>query len=260
MLLYTYPHPLTKGKFIKRYKRFFVDVALINELGNTAVETVHCANSGSMKSCLVEDADAYILDSFSQTRKLKFSLELLNLSDGFACLNTARANILTEQILLSTIGKNKDDYFLKAHFPYEKFQQYNAVKREVKFSDHTRFDFCLSSSNSHKKCWIEVKSVSLLLHENTYAFPDAVTERGQRHLVDLMQAKKSGDDAWLFFVIMRGSNKSEEELAKNFRASHEIDLKYAKLLAQAKQEGVGVAIIVPDITLAGFGLRGVFLG
>ena len=139
------------------------------------------------------------------------------------------------------------------------FEYYNIVKREVKFSDKTRFDFCLLSSTSQRKCWIEVKSVSLHLEKNIYAFPDAITERGQKHLTDLIQAKKSGDDAWIFFVIMRGSTINADELAKNFRACHEIDAKYALLLEQAKKEGVGVAVIVPEITIQGFGLRGIYV-
>ncbi|MES2614899.1 MAG: DNA/RNA nuclease SfsA [Bdellovibrionota bacterium] len=255
MIILPYPHTLRKCSFIKRYKRFFVDVLLEN--GST--DTVHCANSGSMKNCLVEDVDTYTLDSFNEERKLRHSLELFNLNDGLACLNTSRANNLTEKILLDTIGKDKQNYYTKAHFPYEQFSQYNEVHREVKFSDKTRFDFCLTSSNSVKKCWIEVKSVSLCLNEHTYAFPDAVTERGQKHLIDLMAAKKLGHDAWLFFVMMRGSNINEDVLAKSFRACHEIDPKYASLLAEAKKEGVKIGIIVPEITIQGFGLRGVYV-
>jgi sugar fermentation stimulation protein A len=255
MLLISYPHPLRKCRFLKRYKRFFVDVVLENGL----VETVHCANSGSMKSCLIEGGDAYTRDSFNEERKLRHSLELLNLEDGLACLNTSRANEFTEQLLFSTIGKEKQDNFVQANFPYDKFQDYDIVRREVKYSPHTRFDFCLSSSRTPKKCWIEVKSVSLRLNAGTCAFPDAVTERGQRHLIDLMAAKKLGDDAWLFFVIMRGTNEDPYQLAKEFRASHEIDPKYAFLLEEAKKIGVGIAVIVPKITLHGFGLRTIYL-
>jgi len=241
MLLLPYPHTLRKCKFVKRYKRFFVDVLL----ENGSIEAVHCANSGSMKSCLAEGVDAYTLDSFNEERKLRHSLELLNLEDGLACLNTARANNFTEKYLQSIVGK-------------EHFQKYDTVNHEVKFSEHTRFDFCLTSSHTQKKCWIEVKSVSLRLENGVTAFPDAVTERGQKHLNELMQAKKNGDEAWLFFVIMRGSNVDEKKLADNFRACHEIDPKYAQLLDEAKKQGVKVGILVPKITVQGFGLRGFY--
>lgn len=254
MILLPFPRPLRKCKFMKRYKRFFVDVLLENE----TVEAVHCANSGSMKSCLVEGVNAYTLDSLNEERKLRHSLELLELEDGLACLNTSRANAFTQKLLQETIGKQKQSYFLTANFPYDQFKKFDEVNREVKFSEHTRFDFCLSSKDNKKKCWIEVKSVSLRLNESTYAFPDAVTERGQKHLVELMHAKNQGHDAWLFFVIMRGSLVNENILAQSFRACHEIDPKYAKLLEQAKKEGVKIAIIVPEISLNGFGLRGFY--
>jgi sugar fermentation stimulation protein A len=250
-LLLPFPHSLRKCVFVKRYKRFFVDVLLENK----EIEAVHCANSGSMKSCLVEGSDAYTLDSFSETRKLRHSLELLNLEDGLACLNTARANHLVEKILSDTIGNLPANYYQQKNFPYHEFSAYEAMAREVKFSDKTRFDFCLTNSNSNQKCWIEVKSVSLRLEKGLYSFPDAVTERGQKHLIDLMHAKLQGHDAWLFFVVMRGSNVSPKEIAQNFRACHEIDPKYAELLQQARDSGVKIALIVPEINIDGFGLR-----
>ncbi len=195
-IILPYPHPLKKCKFVKRYKRFLVDVLL----DDGSVETVHCANSGSMKSCLIENTDAYILNSFNSERKLPYSLELFNLEDGLACLNTSRANSFVEKILQEVFSKKIKKSF---DFSYEEFLKYNIINREVKFNEHTRFDFCLSSTHFLKKCWIEVKTVSLMLDSNTYAFPDAVTQRGQKHLKELMYAKENGDDAWLFFVLMR---------------------------------------------------------
>lgn len=252
MMILEYELPLRKAKFVKRYKRFFVDV----QLPNGSIEAVHCANSGSMKSCLVPDAPAYTLDSRNPERKLRHSLELLELDDGFACLNTSRANEFTENLLRLTVGQEKTPFFEKCQFPYAKFKAFDTVLREAVFSAHTRFDFCLTSSKQPgKKCWIEVKSVSLRLDENTWAFPDAVTERGQKHLNELMHAKKNGDDAWMFYVMMRGNNIPAEKLAKGFRAAHEIDPTYAKLLEKAKDAGVHVAVIVPHITLTGFSLR-----
>lgn len=256
MMLLEYPLPLRKAKFIKRYKRFFVDV----QLPNGDIEAVHCANSGSMKSCLVADAPAYTLDSRNPERKLRHSLELLELEDGLACLNTSRANEFTEKLLGLTIGQEKKEAFEKCDFPYSKFKGFDTVLREVVFSAHTRFDFCLQSSHDpEKRCWIEVKSVSLRMDEDTWAFPDAVTERGQKHLNELMHAKKKGDDAWMFYVIMRGNDITPEKLAKGFRAAHEIDPEYAKLLEKAKAAGVHVAIVVPKISLTGFSLRKIFV-
>ncbi|KAB8031085.1 DNA/RNA nuclease SfsA [Fluviispira multicolorata] len=251
MFLLKYAQPLEKCKFISRYKRFFVDVLSQDD----SINTVHCANSGSMKSCLVEKAPAYILDSQNPKRKLRYSLELLYLEDGFACLNTARANQFVEELLLKTVGKTKDSIFIERHFPYKIFEKWQSVKREAVFTKETRFDFCLSSDDSNKKCWIEVKSVSMKLNDNTWAFPDAVTTRGQKHLSELIKAKQSGDDAWLFFVLMRGSEVNEDILLNGFRAAYEIDLKYANLLEEAKKMGVCIALIIPKISIDGFSLR-----
>lgn len=256
MMILEYPRPLRKGSFVKRYKRFFVDV----KLSDGSIEAVHCANSGSMKSCLIEGAQAYTLDSQNPERKLRHSLELLHLDDGLACLNTSRANEFTENLLRMTVGQEKKESFVNKGFPYAKFKGFDTVVREAVFSAHTRFDFCLQSSRDpNKRCWIEVKSVSLRLDEDTWAFPDAVTERGQKHLHELISAKKKGDDAWMFYVIMRGNDVSPAKLVKGFRAAHEIDPEYAKLLEKAKEAGVHVAVVVPKISQEGFSLREFFV-
>ncbi|APJ04871.1 DNA/RNA nuclease SfsA [Silvanigrella aquatica] len=251
MLLLKYNIELLKSYFIKRYKRFFVDVKIQSE----NILTVHCANSGSMKSCILPDAPAYILDSQNPERKLRFSLELLELEDGLACLNTSRANQFIEQLFLQTIGKKESEFFINAEFPYQQFSPWNFIKREAVFTKETRFDFCLSAIDNNKKCWVEVKSVSMKINHNTWAFPDAVTERGQKHLIELINAKNKGDDAWLFFVLMRGSEVSEKLLKDSFRIANEIDAEYHALFERAKKEGVRIALIIPSITLQGFSLR-----
>jgi sugar fermentation stimulation protein A len=255
MLLLKYKTELNECNFVKRYKRFFVDVKTQEQ----NILTVHCANSGSMKSCLIENATAYILDSMNPQRKLRYTLELLQLEDGLACINTARANQFVEQILFKTIGQERSNIFLKANFPYESFSKWEAFKREAVFNKETRFDFCLRSLNQTKKCWIEVKSVSMRMSKNIWAFPDAITERGQKHLVELMNAKKSGNDAWLFFVLMRGNDIPEAQLHDGFRTAYEIDPQYSNLLENAKKVGVNVALIIPEISVEGFSLRKFFI-
>ncbi len=263
-LVLPFEGPLVRGTFLKRYKRFFVDVALPS--GETL--TVHCANSGSMRSCLVEGAPAYVLDSKNPERKLRFSLELLEFEDGLACLNTARANALVEQFLLRVLSKNSE--FLDT-LPTESRQQLEAdfsapgvqseqerftLKREAKFTAETRFDFLLEGALI--KLWVEVKSVSLRLNASTVAFPDAVTERGQKHLRHLMAAVEQGSLAILLFVCMRGGSREASQLALGFRAAQEIDPAYAELLALAKAKGVKVRMLVPSLTPEGFGVRGYF--
>ncbi len=251
MLLLPYDAPLRQGLFLKREKRFMVHV----ELSDGTTDIVHCPNSGSMKSCLDYGCAAYTLLSPNPDRKLKHTLELLQLQDGLACLNTGQANHFVYRLLEETIGKPIQNSFQNIGFPYEKFQNYTCFSREVKYNVHTRFDFCLTTPSSPKKCWIEVKSVTLRRDDGSYAFPDAVTTRGQKHLEELMHAKRNGDDAYLFFVLMRGSNVEAESIATHFSACSEIDPVYAELLVQAKHHGVGVCILVPSISVHGFSLR-----
>ena len=264
-VLLPFKSPLETAAFVRRYKRFFVDVLRI-----TGEElTVHCANSGSMKSCLLENAPAFVQDSGNSARKLRYSLELLQLEDGLACLNTLRANQLVKAFLCRyLLEKNTEELnhplFAGQDQFFKDFPNVSRVNSEVKFSQHTRFDFCLLQNilpNAdvdadvdapiQNKIWIEVKSVSLRLSSQVIAFPDAVTERGQRHLVDLAEAStarhasfsNAGREglhnsdahvpAFLFFVVMRGADLKAEEIAKQFRVAHEIDPLYAKLLNQA---------------------------
>ena len=247
MILFRYPKKLEKVRFVKRYKRFLVDVVTENEV----TETVHCANSGSMKSCLDENCDAYLLESDNPKRKLKKTLELMNLKDGLACLNTQRANDFVGALLRRLVDKKDDSHELGA---LKELSSYSQFKREAVFSKTTRFDFCLLGHDK-KHCWIEVKSVSLRLDSKTIAFPDAVTVRGQKHLSDLMDAVNRGDEAWLFFVVMRGERVPSKDLAESFRPAYEIDKEYSNLFQKALTLGVKMALIVPDIGLEGFGLR-----
>jgi len=239
--MYTYPRPLHTGTFVRRYKRFLSDIIFEQE---TLPTVVHCANSGSMKSCILEGARAYTLDSLNPTRKLQHTLELIELEDGLCCLNTQRANDCAHA-------------FLEAHrggiFPDGKD---SILKREAAFDAHTRFDFCLTSTNENnsaqKRCWVEVKSVSLKLDAQTLAFPDAVTVRGQKHLQELAHAKQNGDEAWLLFVIMRSTQMDVKTIVSHFRVAYEIDPDYATQYKLALSQNVRVGLLFPHITTTGF--------
>lgn len=258
-MLFEYPE-LEKGSFVTRYKRFFVDVVT----SNGTREAIHCANSGSMKSCLDEGCDVYFSRSTNEKRKLKGSLELMRLSDGLACLNTQRANDFVSRFLetivvgpLETKNRVLSELDEKcARLIETDLSQFVSIKREARFTDETRFDFLVTSSAA--SAWIEVKSVSLRLSDTVLAFPDARTERGEKHLNALIEAKQQGSGAFLYFVAMRASDKSAIEVAQSFRAAHEIDPKYAAALKNALETGVQVRVVVPEITTRGFKLRGYF--
>jgi sugar fermentation stimulation protein A len=250
---------LLKGKLLQRYKRFFADIE--NAEGEKV--TVHCANSGSMKSLLQEGSTVWFSDSQNDKRKLRFSWELLELPDGFACVNTARANQLAEHFLLKMLQKNFENLDLSASLKQD-FQNFSHVQREVKISPETRLDFCLSDSSQNnakiakKKLFVEVKSVTYRVSESEIAFPDSVTERGQKHLEELMKLQAEGFESMLLFVIMRGTKINANDLANQFRAAAHIDKKYSHLLEEAHKKGVKVRLLVSHLTPHGMGFRGYF--
>lgn len=261
-MLWTYPRALEPGIFVKRYKRFFTDV----ERSCGLLETVHCANSGSMLSCLDERCPVFTLDSQNPERKLRHSLELMKYQDGFACLNTARANQIVEVFLnhaftfANTVKSQHIAHLdsFQQKLIHTDFLHFGLPKRESVYLPGTRFDFSCDNAHQEQKHWIEVKSVSLRLGSGSLAFPDAKTERGQKHLVQLTHAASLQQRSTLIFVAMRGSETSPHEIAQNFKIAGHIDPVYLRYFKEAVASGVQIRILVPDISPTGFGLRGYF--
>lgn len=202
---------LIHGTLIKRYKRFLADV----RLDDGSVVTAHCTNSGSMKSCLENDAEVYLTPVNDPARRTKFTWEMIKIGGGWVGINTGNPNKLAfEAIKEGTIPG---------------LQGYTHVQREVVFGD-SRFD--VFAENETEKCFVEVKNVSL--KEGKYAlFPDAVTTRGQKHLKTLMEVKKKGIRAVMLYIIQR----TDVEI---FAPAAEIDPGYAQTLKEAVAAGVEV--------------------
>jgi sugar fermentation stimulation protein A len=199
-------------KFVKRYKRFFADVILKKKK-----ITAHCPNSGSMLGLLNEYNDAWISKSDNPNRKLKFTLEIINDKKSNVGVNTHRANRIVEEAL-----QNKKIVELK---------KFTSIKREVKFSKETRFDFMLE--NKSNKAFLEVKNVTLSREKETSEFPDAVTARGKKHLVHLQEAIGKGYESYLLFFIQR-------EDIKIMKIADDIDLNYYNEIKKAKKFGVKI--------------------
>ncbi len=214
-----FPLPLVKGKLIKRYKRFLADI----ELENGEVVIAHCTNSGSMKSCIEENAEVYVSPVNNPKRKTQFTWEMIKINDSWVGINTGWPNILAYEY----IKNNK----------IPKLTGYTSVKREVKFGD-SRFDvFC---ENNKEKCFVEVKNVSL--KEGNYAlFPDSVTTRGRKHLNTLIEVKKQGIRAVMLYIVQR----SDVEV---FAPAKEIDPEYAKALANAYKNGVEIIVYQAEVS------------
>jgi sugar fermentation stimulation protein A len=225
--------PLHKGLFVKRYKRFLCDIHLKDEL-----ITVHCPNSGSMKSCLTPGGEVYLSYHTDPKRKYPYTLELTKQEDGLVCVQTHRANSFFEKIW--QIPK------VQKFFTEDKAY----LSREVTYKEGTRFDFCIEFPSSRH--WLEIKSVSLF-QDGFYAFPDAPTIRGHKHLEHLQEAITHGDKASIIYVLMRGDLDIQKK--DQFRFATLYDQKYQTYAQKAFDAGVGFYLVSTEISLEGMGFK-----
>ena len=201
---------LMKGKLIKRYKRFFTDVKLENE-----IVTAHCPNTGSMKGLLDEGNDVYVLPNNNPKRKLKYGLEIIKTRKNLVGVNTHMANRIAQHALENNLIKELKDS--------------DTIKPEVFFNKETRFDFLVKKNN--QKIFVEVKNVTLFRDQKTAEFPDAVTSRGSKHLLTLIDAIKKSYKCYLLFLV-------QIQNMENFKIAKDIDNEYYKNYIKAKKAGV----------------------
>lgn len=217
--------PVVQGKIIKRYKRFLADVILdsdFNEYKKGETITAHTANTGSMKTCWEPNWPVVMTFHDNPKRKLKFSLEMTHNGSTWIGINTSLPNKISVDAI-------KDETI-------KELQGYENIKPEQKIGK-SRIDILLYDGKSVKdatrKCYVEVKNVTMLGENETAIFPDSVSERGQKHLRELTEIVKNGDRASMLYIVQR-------EDVKYFSPAEEIDPEYARLLREAKASGVEV--------------------
>lgn len=221
--------PLISGILLRRYKRFLVDV----RLSNGQEVTAHCANPGRMTSCATPGWEVRLSAHQNPRRKLPFTLEMVHNGQGWIGVNTQWPNRLAAEAIVA------------GEIP--ELAGYEQIQREVNCGK-SRLDFCLRRPGEH--CYVEVKSVSLVTPEDrAFAFPDAVTQRGAKHLHTLIRLHQEGNRAVMLFVIQRADGDF-------FRPAGEIDPHYAAELLRARAAGVEIIAfrfaVSPDgITPAG---------
>jgi sugar fermentation stimulation protein A len=203
------PTPLLEGTLLKRYKRFLADVQLHD--GRTV--TAHTPNTGSMQQCAVPGYPVLLSEANDPKRKLAFTLELIEVNGHWVDTNTQRAN--------RVVGEGLRTGRVPGLVGYE-------VTPEYRHGD-SRLDFMLASPR--EKVLLEVKNVTLLDAAGHACFPDAVTVRGQKHLLELTEATRQGWRAVIFFLVQRRE-------AKAFTPADHIDPEYGRLLRQALASGV----------------------
>ena len=201
---------LLKGKLIKRYKRFFVDIKL-----NKKIVTAHCPNTGSMKGLLEKGNDVYLLKHDDPKRKLKYGLEIIKAHKNLVGVNTHMANKIVNHGLNNNLIKELNNC--------------EKIKPEVFFNEETRFDFLIEKNK--QKIFVEVKNVTLFRDKKTAEFPDAITSRGTKHLITLIDAIKKGYKSYLIFLV-------QIQNMEYFKIAKDIDIEYYKNYLVAKKAGV----------------------
>ena len=201
---------LIKGKLIKRYKRFFVDVKL-----DKKIVTAHCPNTGSMKGLLDRGNQVFISRNNDPKRKLKYTLEIIKVKKNLVGVNTHIANKIADHGLFNNLVKE--------------ISKNDNIKPEVFFDKETRFDFLIEKNK--KKIFVEVKNVTLFRSKKIAEFPGAITSRGSKHLKTLIIADKKGYKSYLLFLV-------QIQGVESFKIAKDIDKEYYKNYLLAKKAGV----------------------
>jgi len=197
---------------LRRYRRFLVDV--IDESGQ--ILTVHCPNTGSMLGCRQPGSQAAISLSDNLARKYRHTLEMVREDGVWIGVNTARSNDLVAEALMAG--------------SIDGFDASWQIHREVATLGGSRLDFCLA--RGMENVYLEVKNCSLAVAGRAF-FPDAVSERGRRHLAALASLKGQGHGAIIFFLVQR-------EDAFAFSPADHIDPDYGLALRRAAEVGVRI--------------------
>lgn len=210
--------PLIPGRLVRRYKRFLADV----ELADGAVVTAHCPNPGSMMGLNTPGLPAWLSRSDDPKRKLAHTLEVLELPDGAVGIHTGRPNALVAEAVAAGV--------------IAELTGYAAMRREVKYGKSSRVDLLLEGrADDPRPAYVEVKNVHLRREGGPFPtaaeFPDSVTKRGAKHLLELADMVAEGHRAVMVFCVQRTD-------CDHFRVAGDIDPAYLEGLKTAMAAGV----------------------
>ncbi|HQI02619.1 MAG TPA: DNA/RNA nuclease SfsA [Deltaproteobacteria bacterium] len=224
--LITWPE-LVSGTLIRRYKRFLADI----ELSSGEIVTAHCPNPGRMLECSEQGRKVRISRSSNPSRKLAYTWEVIETATGPVVVNTLTANRLAKAAVMKGI--------------IPELAGYPEIRTEMPAGSHSRIDLCLSGRDL-QPCLVEVKSCTYV-EQAVAMFPDAVSERGRRHLVELRAALGSGMRSVLLILIQRMD-------ARLFRPADHIDPKWGSELRKAHAAGVELLVYSTHISSEGIAL------
>ncbi len=225
---------LVTARLVRRYKRFLADV----ELDDGTIVTAHCANPGAMTGLNMPGLEVWLSPNRSPTAKLDWRWELVRVDGDLIGINTARPNAIVEEAI--------------ANDRIAELLGYADMRREVRYGENSRIDILLEDAN-RPPCYVEVKNVHLRRPEGAYPnaaeFPDSVTKRGAKHLVEMANMVATGARAVMVYLVQRGD-------CDHFRIAADIDPAYALGLARAKAAGVEAICYVCRIETDGIEVEG----
>lgn len=204
--------PLVSGRLVKRYKRFLADVIL--DSGEEV--TAHCANPGSMLGLREPGARVFLSLSDNPARKLKYSWEIVEADGALVGINTAHPNGLVEEALTARL--------------IPELAGFSGLRREVKYGRNSRIDILLEGLDG-RPVYVEVKNVHLMRQAGLAEFPDSVTARGAKHLVEMGDMVAEGARAAMVYLVQRPD-------CDRLSFAADIDPAYAAAFVAAKARGV----------------------
>lgn len=213
---------LREGRLIRRYKRFLADVDTAD-----GVVIAHCPNTGSMLGCAEPGMRVWLSAARNPARKLAWTWELVEVAPGrLVGVHTGRANGLVREAV--------DSGRIAGLAGYPK------IRSEVRYGGHSRIDLLLEGED-RPPCYVEVKNVTAAVDGDVGYFPDAVSERGQRHLQALSAEVAAGRRAVMLFCVQRDD-------VREVRPADHIDPVYGRRLRAANAGGVELMAFGADVS------------
>jgi len=206
-----FPQPLTRGRLVSRYKRFFADVVL----DDGAELTAHCPNPGAMLGLSAPGQACWLSRSDDPKRKLAHTLEMVEADGAPTVVNTLLPNRLVGEALAADA--------------IPELAGYAVHRREVKYGAASRVDFLLEGPE--RPAWVEVKGVTLHRGGGLAEWPDCVSARGARHMAELGEMARLGDRAVVLFVVLRAD-------CDRFCLARDLDPAFAAAFDRVRAEGV----------------------
>ncbi|MFZ5965988.1 MAG: DNA/RNA nuclease SfsA [Bacillota bacterium] len=210
---------LFEATFIRRINRFLAEIEIDRQIA-----FAHVPNTGRMKELLVEGTKIIVRHIHNTKRKTKYDLLMVYKDNFIVCIDSQLPNVLLEKA------------FKNGYFP--QFEGYNNIRREVQFGS-SRFD--LFVDNGKDFAFIEGKCVTFVREDQGASFPDAPTERGRKHVLELIEAVNKGIRGAVFFVVQRQD-------AVYFVPNGDRDPAFSQVVKMAYDAGVEFYAIICNVS------------